>query len=272
MVKAMSEETSIQVNFGRAIPLFPLDAVTLLPQQLLPLHIFEERYRQMIEHALDGAGQIAMAIFEGEQWKQDYQGRPAIRPAVCVGQIVQHEKLFDGRYNLLIEGVCRARIVEEVAPEEGRLYRMAVLEPVGLDPGTMIVGEQEEDEEESEGDESESDTPDLDLNLPPDEPAALSAVREKLGEMLSEGPLTQFVAAEPVLEFVRNQEVPVGPLLELVSFMLITDPGLRYKLLAEADMETRAGMIMGELEHLSHMIKQAGDQRPQDWPKGMSWN
>src|SRR5436190_23857895 len=103
----MYEETSIQVNFGRPTALFPLDAVTLLPQQLLPLHIFEERYRQMIDHALDGSGQIALAILEPalastasfsgttEQWKKDALGRPAIKPAVCVGQIVQHEKLFD---------------------------------------------------------------------------------------------------------------------------------------------------------------------------------
>jgi Lon protease-like protein len=261
----MSEETSIQVNFGRPTALFPLDAVTLLPQQLLPLHIFEERYRQMIDHALDGSGQIAMAILEPQQWKKDAHGRPGIKPAVCVGQIVQHEKLFDGRYNLLIQGVCRARVVEELPPEEGRLYRMAMLEPVGLDPGTMVVGDEDEDEEGEE-------KPDLGLNLPTPEPAALSAVRERIGEMLSEGPLTQLVAAEPVLEFVRNQEVPVGPLLELVSFMLITDPALRYKLLAEPDMEARAGLIMGELEHLSHLIKRAGSQRPQDWPKGMSWN
>jgi Lon protease-like protein len=218
----------------------------------------------MIDHALDGSGQIAMAILEPQAWKKDGFGRPAVRPAVCVGQIVQHEKLFDGRYNLLVQGVCRARVVEELPPEDGRLYRMAMLEPVGLDPGTMVVGEEEE--------EGEEETPDLGLNIQPQEPAALSAVRERIGEMLSEGPLTQLVAAEPVLEFVRNQEVPVGPLLELVSFMLITDPALRYKLLAEPSMETRAGLIMGELEHLSHLIKRAGSQRPQDWPKGMSWN
>jgi Lon protease-like protein len=260
----MSEETSIQVNFGRPVPLFPLDAVTLLPQQLLPLHVFEERYRQMVDHALDGSGQIAMAIFEGEEWKKDYHGRPSIKPAVCVGQIVQHEKLFDGRYNLLIQGVCRAKVVEELPPQEGRLYRMAMLEPVGLDPGTTVISE--------EGDEDDEEDDSIDLDLPIEEPPALSAVRERIGEMLSEGPLTQLVAAEPVLEFVRNNEVPVGPLLELVSFMLITDPTLRYQLLAEPDMEARAGMIMGELEHLSGLIKRAGAQRPQDWPKGLSWN
>ena len=52
----MSDETAIQVNFGRPMPVFPLDQVTLLPQQVLPLHIFEPRYRQMVTDALDGSG------------------------------------------------------------------------------------------------------------------------------------------------------------------------------------------------------------------------
>ncbi len=259
----MSEDNSIQVNFGKPMPLFPLDSVTLLPQQLLPLHIFEDRYRQMVDHALDGAGQIAMAVFAGEQWKQNYHGRPPIRPAVCIGQIVQHERLSDGRYNVLVQGVCRARVLVELPMEEGRLYRTAMLEPVGLDPSTMVVSGEEEDEE--------GETPDLGLPPPP-EPEPLIEVRQKICEMLEEGPLTQLVAAEPVLEFVRNEEVPTAPLLELVSFMLITDQGLRYKLLAEPSIQARAGLIMGELQHLSSLIRRAGDQRPQDWPKGMSWN
>ncbi len=259
----MSEDNSIQVNFGKPMPLFPLDSVTLLPQQLLPLHIFEDRYRQMVDHALDGAGQVAMAVFAGEQWKQNYHGRPPIRPAVCIGQIVQHERLSDGRYNVLVQGVCRARVLVELPMEEGRLYRTAMLEPVGLDPSTMVVSGEEEDEEE--------ETPDLGLPPPP-EPEPLIEVRQKICEMLEEGPLTQLVAAEPVLEFVRNEEVPTAPLLELVSFMLITDQGLRYKLLAEPSIQARAGLIMGELQHLSSLIRRAGDQRPQDWPKGMSWN
>jgi len=267
----MSEESSIQVNFGKPMPLFPLASVTLLPQQLYPLHIFEERYLQMVEHALDGAGQIAMAVYSGDQWKQNYQGRPPIRPAVCIGQIAQHERVTDPvtgahRYNLLVQGVCRARIIHELPIEEGRLYRTALLEPVGLDPTTMVVSEIEADDE----DETE-EAPDLGLPPPP-EPEGLSEVRTRICEMLAEGPLTQLVAAEPVLEFVRNEEVPTAPLLELVSFMLITDHGVRYRLLAEPSIQARAGLIVHELEHLSSLIRRAGDQRPQDWPKGMSWN
>jgi Lon protease-like protein len=236
----VSEDNSIQVHFGRPIPLFPLEQVTLLPQQVLPLHIFEPRYRQMVERALDGAGQIAMAVFEGEQWKQEYHGRPAVRPVVCVGQIVQHEKLPDGRYNLLVQGVCRARILRELAASTERLYREVMLEPLGLP-----------DDE--------------------DEPL-LAPVRQNLAELLSEGPLTHLAAAEPLLEHLRNDEIPTRALLELVSFTVVSDAEKRYRLLAEPDVSARAGVILGELSALSKLIARGLEQHPESWPKGCSWN
>ncbi|MBZ0173448.1 MAG: LON peptidase substrate-binding domain-containing protein, partial [Phycisphaerales bacterium] len=162
----MSEEVSIQVNFSRPMPLFPLDQATLLPQQVLPLHIFEERYLQMINDALDGAGQIAMAVFRGSRWKKEYHGRPPLRPAVCIGQMVQHEQLPDGRFNILLQGICRARIVEEIGAEEGVLYRRAMLQPVG-------VGEIDEGE--------------------------LEGLRDWLDDALTDSPLKQMTAAETVL-------------------------------------------------------------------------
>lgn len=252
----MSEESSIQVNFGNAMPLFPLDQATLLPQQLLPLHIFEPRYRQMIEHVLDGSGQFALAVFEGDRWKQEYHGKPPLRPAVCVAQIVQHEKLPDGRFNILVQGVCRARIIREVPPESGRLYRSALLEPVGL-----AKAPPPEAKEWSEDDGAGDDASD-----------ALRAVRARIGEMLSDGPLTQLTHAAPVLEYVRNEELPTSAVLEVVSFTLITDPKLRYALLAEGDAETRGTMILRELEHLASIIRKAERQHPEQWPKGCSWN
>ncbi|CAG1009353.1 hypothetical protein PHYC_03692 [Phycisphaerales bacterium] len=255
----MSEENSIQVNFGKPMPLFPLDQATVLPQQVLPLHIFEPRYRQMVEHALDGAGQIAMAVFEGNRWKQEYHGRPPLRPAVCIAQIVQHEKLPDGRYNLLIQGVCRAKIIRELGPEKERQYRLALLEPVGVGlPGP------ESGLESIEGEEI--------LGPSDDNSPALSEVRNRIREMLDEGPLTQMMHAAAVLEYVKNDELPTSAVLELVSFTLITDPRLRYQLLAEPHAEDRARIIVGELEHLSGLIRRAAEQHPEDWPKGCSWN
>lgn len=235
----MSGETSIQVNFGRPMPLFPLDSVTLLPQQIAPFHIFEPRYRQMIDAALDSSGQIAMAVFAGPRWKQEYHGRPPLKPAVCVGQIVEHEKLGDGRYNVLMQGVCRAKIVSELPASESRLYRMAMLEPFGL--------ETEETED-------------------------LADLRRRLSESLAEGPLAQMKVAKPMLDFLRNSEIPTAALLEVISFTILTDSALRYKLLAEASLRRRADLIERELHGLEGLIRRAARQRPQDWPKGCSWN
>src|SRR5260221_6462218 len=90
-----------------AVPLFPLPNVVLLPRAVLPLHIFEERYKQMTADVLRGHRQIAMALLN-RGWEKDYYGRPAIEPVVCVGTILSHERLPDGRYNFLLQGHTRA--------------------------------------------------------------------------------------------------------------------------------------------------------------------
>lgn len=238
-VCGMSDETAIQVNFAKPMPLFPLDTATLLPQQVLPLHIFEDRYRQMVSEALDGAGQIAMAVFRGPRWRKEYHGRPPLRPAVCVGQVMEHEQFPDGRFNLVLQGVCRARIVEEMPAEEGVLYRRALLQPVG-------VGEVDE--------------------------AELEGMRDWLDAALSEGPLTHMSAAEALLGYIRNGAIPTSTLLELVSFTMTSGGELRYTLLAEGDASRRAELVRGELEHIEAMLRRARAQRPESWPKGCSWN
>lgn len=235
----MSDGTPIQVNFGKPMPVFPLDTAALLPQQVLHLHIFEPRYRQMVERALDGSGQFAMAVFEGDEWKKNYHGRPALKPAVCIGQIVQHEKQADGCYNLLVQGVCRARVVEESPPEQGRLFREATLEPVGI-----------EDEEE----------------------VKLYGVRERFRELLTDGPLTKLAAAEIMVEKIDDEEIPTGVILDLVAFAIPTRRETRYRLLEEGDAGERADCVEKEMLHLAHVLKTASSQHPETWPKGCSWN
>jgi Lon protease-like protein len=234
----MAQESTIQVNFGRSMPLFPLDLPALFPQQVIPLHVFEPRYRQMVEHVLDGSGQLALAVFEGDRWKQEYHGRPPVRPAVCVAQIVQHERLEDGRYNLLLQGICRARISFELPAEEEVLYRRAMLEPIGL----------ETDE------------------------TTLTPSRARFDQMLSEGPLTQLRLARPLLERVRNGQIPSSAIVELLGHALVTDRERRYALLADPDAARRAGLVEHEMTHLSDLLRRAAAQRPQEWPKGCSWN
>jgi Lon protease-like protein len=233
----MSEGQSISVNFGREMPIFALDSVVLLPQQVLPLHIFEDRYIQMVQHVLDGSGQIAMAVVSDNV--ADLSGDPPIKPAVCVGQIVQHEALPDGRFNILIQGICRARVREDFRPVGDRLYRAGLLEPLGE---------------------------------PNQDSAHLHRLREWIEDELSGGSLRRLTVAEHVVEYVRNEEVPNAAVLELISFALLSDHHLRYRLLAEGDMDRRATMIERELQSLSALIRRAEGQKPEDWPKGCSWN
>src|SRR5687767_7158030 len=99
------------VDFA-AVPLFPLPSVVLFPRAVLPLHIFEDRYRAMTADALAGDKVVAMALLKAG-WEKSYYGRPAIEPVVCVGKILSHEKLPDGKYNFLLQGVQRARVIRE---------------------------------------------------------------------------------------------------------------------------------------------------------------
>jgi Lon protease-like protein len=112
-------------RFSGTVPLFPLPGTVLFPHQTLPLHIFEPRYRQMVAEALEGEKLIAMALL-APGWQSQYQGRPKIHEMTCLGQIVVHERLPDGKYNLMLRGVMRAVVTEELPPD--RLYRTAKVE------------------------------------------------------------------------------------------------------------------------------------------------
>ena len=239
----MSGGESISVHFGRPIPLFPLERVALMPQQLLPLHIFEPRYQQMVEATLDGSGQFAMAVFRGTRWKQEYHGRPPVMPAVCVGQISRHEKLEDGRYNILVQGVCRAKIAREIPPQNDNLYREAILEPVGIT---------NEDASETE--------------------ARLTPLRAHVQASLAEGPLRHLRDATGILKFTRNPTVPMTALMELLTAAIVEDGRLRYRLLEEGSPEVRASILGEELGKLERLIQRAERQKTDPPPKGCCWN
>ncbi|HEY7290773.1 MAG TPA: LON peptidase substrate-binding domain-containing protein [Vicinamibacterales bacterium] len=108
------------------LPLFPLPTVVLFPNVFLPLHIFEPRYREMIADALSTDRLIGMVLLK-PGWERDYEGRPAIYPVGCSGVITHAERLSDGRYNIVLRGVERFRVVEE---DGARSYRRAVTESV----------------------------------------------------------------------------------------------------------------------------------------------
>lgn len=109
------------------IPVFPLPDVVLFPGVFLPLHIFELRYRQMVKDSLAGDRLIGISLIR-PGWDHDAAGRPAIYPVGCVGLISHIEELSDGRYNLVLNGVEKFRVVREEEPV--RAYRRASVDYV----------------------------------------------------------------------------------------------------------------------------------------------
>src|SRR5262245_60922356 len=118
--------SSLPSNYTGPLPVFPLPTLVLFPHTVVPLHIFEPRYRAMVGDALQGDRLIAMALLK-PGWEKDYEGAPPVHDVVGVGRILRDERTEDGRYHILLEGVARARIEELFPPDPYRRARVRVL-------------------------------------------------------------------------------------------------------------------------------------------------
>ena len=109
------------------IPIFPLPNVVLFPGVFLPLHVFEQRYRELVKDTLTEDRLIGMTLLK-PGWDQNADGQPAVYPVGCVGLISHIEELEDGRYNLVLRGMEKFRIARE--EELTRAYRRATVDYV----------------------------------------------------------------------------------------------------------------------------------------------
>src|SRR5215208_648031 len=106
------------------IPIFPLPNAVLFPNVLMPLHIFEPRYRAMVKDALAGDRIIGMVLLRAG-FERDYEGRPSIFPVGCAGVITHSEPLQDGRFNIVLKGIEKFRVSSE---DSSKLYRLATID------------------------------------------------------------------------------------------------------------------------------------------------
>lgn len=109
------------------IPIFPLPDAVLFPDTVIPLHIFEPRYREMVRDCLAGDRRLAMALLK-PGWEKEYYGRPPVHPIAGAGEIVRHEELPDGRFNILLRGTMRIGIQTELPPDKS--YRIVRARPL----------------------------------------------------------------------------------------------------------------------------------------------
>jgi ATP-dependent Lon protease len=204
-----AEPLPLPAGFAGQVRLFPLNQVVLFPGNILPLHIFESRYREMLEDALVGDQLITMATLE-PGFEADYYSRPPISPFVCIGQVTAHEKKDQGTYDLILVGLRRARIEHEVEPV--RSFRRAQV--------TLIA-------EESE------------VALQPD---GLGIGRQLVSRIRRLAPGTGKVAKE-----YERGNLTLGALTDLLGFHLPLDTDFKLALLAEGDVVKRARLLLKAL-------------------------
>ncbi len=227
---------SVSVQFKKNFPLFPLPETMLLPHAIMPLSIFEPRYVQLADHALDGSGQIAIATFHHNISKHEGIEPTPLRDVVCLAQIVQHEKASHG-YNVLVYGLCRALIEEEFTTSDELMYRSAKLKPI-------------EDIDDS-----------INENY-----------RDQLKSMLDRPNLQRLEYVHSVEQWIDEPELSTLALFELIGCSLFDDAELRYALLAEPSCEERTIKVLDELERLDKLIEMTNRQSQDRWEDGLSWN
>ena len=121
---AAQSGSAAAVTLPATIPIFPLPDVVLFPNSTRPFHIFEPRYRAMVADALEGDSIIGMILLQPGN-EAEYEGRPPVYAVGCAGVIIAAEELPDGRYNIVLGGLVKFRVLSEDA---SRPYRLAEVE------------------------------------------------------------------------------------------------------------------------------------------------
>jgi Lon protease-like protein len=194
-------------SFSGIVPVFPLPNCVLFPGMFLPLHIFEPRYRAMTADALEGERLIAMALLK-PGWQDDYEGSPPIHEILGVGKIVEDARLEDGRFNLVLLGLTRVRLVQEVGAGRYRTARVQILE----EPAT-------------EGERAQRQR------------RTLLALYSEIMKSVNQGTVP-----------LPPDDVPLGMLVDLVASFLVLDPPLKQALLEELDPSARCDRLLRLLE------------------------
>lgn len=234
----MSMDPTILENFDGKVRLFPLPNVVLFPRVIQPLHIFEPRYKQMVEDSLEDNRLIALCLLQPSAGIGIGSPSP-IYPDICIGQILQEERLPDGRFNLLLQGVSRAKIIKEV--NDGKLYRTAEVEILHDVPH---VGEEN-----------------------------ATRMRNKLVKRMTKW-FTQQPSAKEQLDRLVNSDLSLGNLCDVFSFALPLSVDMKILLLQLVNVADRASLLLEVIEQMTpEVIKQASGAVPsKKYPPDFSAN
>jgi ATP-dependent Lon protease len=209
-------------KFSGVARLFPLPNLVVFPHVMQPLHIFEPRYRALLEEALADDGLVAMAVL-APGWEANYEGRPELRQSACLCKVATHHQTSDGNYNVLLLGAKRIQIVRELPP--AKLFREAEVRLLHDDY--------------------------------PDDAAPARASRQRKLLALFKQSLPKLAQTPEQLDQVLGKHVPLGMLTDIMGYTLEFGLERKEQLLAEANVDRRAELLFAWLTELAK-----GDDSP----------
>jgi len=195
----------LPAGFDGQTRLFPLSDLVMLPHNLIPLHVFESRYKEMLEDAVQGDQLIAMAtLMPG--FEHEYYCRGPIAPVVCIGRITEYEKTAAGTYNLMLLGLQRAEVKSEIEPV--RSFRRAR------------------------------------VNLLDHPPVKTGDTGQASGLQLAARLRTSFPATGKLVEQFIQGELSLATLTDIVAFHLPLPTTFKLELLAQVDPLVRTERLL----------------------------
>jgi ATP-dependent Lon protease len=223
-------------DFAGQVRLFPLPNLVLFPHVIQPLHVFEPRYRALVDEALATDKLITMALLRSG-WERDYEGRPPVASTACLGKVITFHRLDDGRYNLLLVGLRRIELLEELPACKAFREALARIKS---------------DRYSEEGKSRRSNLRDL----------LLTRFQEALPQWAE------------VVEPLKNlgSGLTLGMLTDLVAYSINLDIRLKVKLLAETDVDRRALVLIERLADVKEDVPTEASPAAKRFPPDFSLN
>jgi Lon protease-like protein len=217
-------------DFAGIVRLFPLPNLVLFPHVVQPLHIFEPRYCEMLQESLDSDRLITMALLR-PGWEKSPFGQPSISDFVCVGQILSHAPTEEGRHNIMLIGLARARIVEELESE--RSFRTARVELVDdVYPAEGAVQRMK----------------------------LQQSLLDVFRKFIPEGTL-----AQESFQQMLNSQMSLGMLTDLIGFSMSIPVPIKEQLLGMASVDARAKLLVQCLRQMAETRQSEQQNSESSW-------
>jgi ATP-dependent Lon protease len=209
----MADITFTADSFSGVARLFPVPKLVMFPHVLQPLHVFEPRYRALLSEAMADDQLIGMPVL-APGWEADYDGRPDLQPIACLGKVISHQATGGGRSNILLVGLHRIRLMDELASTKPFREASARL----IDDVYSPSGDHQRDRIRR---------------------ALLTAFKKKL---------SREVKSQDCLDELLRDDISLAVLTDIAAHTLDLAPSYKAQLLSEPDVDQRARWLLTKLQ------------------------